>query len=223
MHFGSDAIQAMLALDDPARPVIPYQLNMLLGLLYNPAPVALLNLGLGGGSFERFFTAFMPGLSLTSVESNPDVIALQREYFPIPCSPVVVQGDAVSFLSGGTDAYDLILCDIFGTSETPGGLARESFYADAFRCLTARGVLAVNLLPQTESGLLTTLLAVRASFDHLLLLELPGFRNILLFCLKQAPPQAGELKQRVGSLLDLAGIDLALASTAARLLPKPQR
>jgi len=223
MHFGGDAIQAMLALEDQVHPIIPYQINMLVVLLLNPDPASLLNLGLGGGSFERFFSAFMPGLPLTSVELNSDVIQLQRDYFPIPGSASVIQSDAGSYLTGCAESYDVILCDIFEQADIPSSLGQDSFYADAFRLLTTNGVLAINLLPQTEAELINTLLAVRSSFDHLLLLELPDFKNILLFCLKQDPPGPSQLEQRAEALITNTGIDLSHVAGCIRALPKPQR
>jgi len=223
MHFGGDAIQAMLVLGDPVRPIIPYQINMLVALLLNPDPGSLLNLGLGGGSFERFFSAFMPVLSLTSVELNPDVIQLQRDYFSIPGSASVIQSDAGSYLSSCAESYDVILCDIFEQTDIPSSLGQDSFYADAFRLLTTNGVLAINLLPHTEAELLNILLAVRSSFDHLLLLDLPDFKNILLFCLKQDPPGPSQLEQRAEALITNTGIDLSHVAGCIRVLPKPHR
>ncbi len=223
MHFGGIAIQAMLALEEHRHPVIPYQLNMLSVLLLHTSPGSLLSLGLGGGSFERFFSGFKPGMSLTTVESNPDVIQLQRDYFPVPESVAVIQSDAASYLSHSTEAYDIILCDIFELSHMPSCLDRGDFYANTFRSLTAQGVLAINLLPQSEEELLNILLAIRASFDHLMLLQLPDFKNVLLFCLKQEPPGTTQLQQRAEALLADTGIDLSHVAKDISKLPKPQR
>jgi len=223
MHFGDGAIQAMLALQDPSRPIIPYQLNMLMALLFNPAPASLLNLGLGGGSFERFFTAYMPELSLTSVESDTAVIGLQQEYFPIPDPVPVIECDAATFLAGTNKVFDLVLCDIFARTGPPVCLSQEVFYANIYRHLSAQGVLVINLLPEGEPELLASLLVLRASFSQVVMLQLPGFRNILLFCLKRDPSGHDLLQQRAGDFYAKTGIDLLSAVGSIRLLPKPQR
>ncbi len=219
MHFGGDAIQAMMIIDEPAMPIIPYQINMLAVLLFNRTPNFALNLGVGGGSFERFFAEYLPELMVTSVESNPNVISLLQDYFSVSARIPVINRDAEVYLSGCTTSYDLILCDLFDDTGHSSCAYDSDFYANAFRCLSTDGVFVINLLPETEAEMVDILLAVRASFDHVVLMEIPYYENILLFCLKQAVPEIDLLEFRARELYETSGIDLTDVTDLITVLP----
>lgn len=220
MHFGGDAIQAMMIIDEPYTPIIPYQIYMLAVLLLNPAANFALNLGVGGGSFERFFAHYLPELMVTSVESNPDVIGLLPDFFSISAGIPVINRDAAAYLSDCTTSYDLILCDLFDHSgHNPCAHDRE-FYANALRCLSSTGVFAINLLPETEAEMVDILLAVRSSFERVMLVEIPFYKNILLFCLRQSAPDRELLELRCQKLAETVGIDLTDIIDSMLLLPQ---
>lgn len=222
MHFGDDAIQAMMIMDEPYMPIIPYQIYMLAVLLFNPAPNFALNLGVGGGSFERFFAHYLPELMVTSVESNQEVIGLLHDYFSVSACIPVINEVAETYLSDCTTCYDLILCDLFDHSGRCSCAHDREFYANAFRCLSSDGVFAINLLPDTESEMVDILLAVRSSFDHVILVEIPNYKNILLFCLRKAAPETELLEQRCARLAESVGIDLADIMDLMVPLPRKQ-
>lgn len=223
MHFGGEAIQAMMVLDDPSRPIIPYQTYMLAGLLFNQTPNFLLNLGAGGGSFERFFAAHMPELMVTSVESNPDVIGLLKEHFSIQGNFPIVNQDAAKYLDGCTTSYDMILCDLFDHNDHSSCIFDSGLFADAFRCLSTNGVLAINLLPETEAEMVKILFEVRNSFDRVLMMEVPNYKNILLFCLQQDAPGKDLLELRCEKLQKVFGIDLMDVPGLVIELPKRKK
>jgi spermidine synthase len=220
MHFGGDAIQAMMILQDTSRPIIPYQIYMLWALVLRPNPDFVLNLGVGGGSFERFFAAFLPQVAVTSVESSEEVIGLLREYFPIfPHMPVINQ-DAEEYLGDCVTTYDLIMCDLFDTSGNLQLTTKACFYGKAMGCLSSKGVFIMNFLPNSEAELVEILAAVRESFQHVLMLLVPHFKNAVLFCLKQEGPDPGLLEQRAYEFLEKTGIDLTEVEKLLVRLPQ---
>jgi spermidine synthase len=222
MHFGDDAIQAMMILDDPSRPVIPYQLYKLGALLFRPAPDFVLNLGVGGGSFERFFAAFQPQSTVTSVESNGEVIRLLRNYFPVRVSMPVINQEAETYLNTCATSYDLILCDLFDGGNNLQFATSEDFCREVNRCLSSKGVFAINLLPDTEEEMVDILVTVRKSFHHVLMLLVPHFQNTVLFCLKGDIADSDLLEQRASDLLGETGVDLTDVADLVIRLPESQ-
>lgn len=219
MHFGGEAVQAVMRLDEPALIVQPYNVAMLAGLLFPGHPHKLLNLGVGGGTFERFFRASMPDLSLTSVEARAAVIRLARRFFLVPEQLPVVNETAERFLRTDSGTYDVIFCDIYGDRQRPDCLVDSCFYADASRRLAVDGVLVVNLLPASEAELLEILLAIRQHFAWVCLLEFPDHRNVLLYVSTQQAPATAVLEARAASLSPALGVDLAGIPARLRRLP----
>jgi len=220
MHFGDDAVQAVIKLDEPARIVLPYNIAMLAALLFPERPRKLLNLGVGGGTFERFFSARMPDLGLTSVESSAAVIRLARQFFLVPEQVPVINDSAGRFLNADSSKYDVMFCDVYGDRQRPDCLADNRFYADASRCLAVDGVLVINLLPASEAELLEILLAVRQHFAWVCLLEFPDHRNVLLFVSTQQAPATATLEARAAALSPGLGVDLAGIPARLRRLPE---
>ena len=220
MHFGDGCIQAMTVLDDPSKPIIPYQIYMLGTLLFRPAPDFVLNLGVGGGSFERFFSAFLPQSVVTSVESNQEVIALLRNYFPVHAHTPVINQDAEKFLIGCATSYDLIISDLFDTTRSLHLTKNSKFYREVMRCLSSKGVFVINLLPESEAEMADILVAVRDSFQHVFMLLVPHFQNTVLFCLRDGVPDRGLLKQRAKELFVETGVDLTDVVDLVVELPK---
>jgi spermidine synthase len=221
LHFGGHAIQALMRLDRPDELLLPYNIAMLGALLFVDKPRHLLNLGLGSGSFERFFRARMPGLSVTSVESNATVVDLARQYFFIPQQQSVFIQSADDFLLRHKKIYDLIFCDIFAGDHHPTFMEQAPFYESLSRCLRENGVVAMNLLPKNDTELLNILLAVRRHFAWVWLMEFPDHRNIVLYLMNHKPLEKSELELRAAELGRSLGVDLG--DLPRRLLRLPEK
>jgi spermidine synthase len=176
---------------------------------------------MGGGTFERFFSAVLPELSVTSVEHDPAVIHLARAFFSIPPEAPVVNESALGFLSRRPGRFDVILCDLHSGVDAPAFLAQPAFYEAACGCLSESGMMVTNLLPSSQQALLDILLAMRHSFKWIWLLDFPDHRNIVLFSLNGAPPEDEILKQRAQALEDRTG--LSVMDILSRLKPLPEK
>ena len=223
MQIGSRDLQALVRVDDPALPLLNTNQSMLAALLFCPSPQSMLNLGLGGGSFERFFTHAFPELSMTSVELNTTVVDLARQFFFLPPHYPVVIECADSFLARGSKQYDLILCDIFDSRDHPACLLNADFYGHCHRSLSTRGVLALNLAPKTRDELLEILVAVRKHFSWVLLLDVDHCGNYLVYCLKQEAEVREVLEARAESLQQSWGLELVDIPDRLTRLPKPEQ
>jgi len=209
MHFGGDAIQSVMDINQPSEPQQAYSIAMLATMLFLEQPKNVLIMGLGCGTFERLFMACMPELVITSIESNPAVIRLAKRFFMIPEEYPVINATAEHFIATNRPVYNMVYCDIFNRQHHPVCLFDDEFYRNIFQRLSTNGVLVVNLLPGSESELLNCLLAARKYFEWGYLLDFPDHRNILLFFLKQNPPKLAKLDQQATLLSEKLKMDLA--------------
>jgi len=222
MHFGSHAVQSALDLRSPSLPQDPYSIAMLAALLFQQQPAQVLNLGVGGGSIERFFSEFYQHTRLTSVELSDEVIRVAQEYFFVDKDHRIIQGAAEHFVSSDHRIHDIIFCDIFTVDEHPAALSSSDFYEELARRLSDDGILVVNLLPKSESELLAILQALRGAFPWGYLLEFPDHRNIEVFCFKQQSFALEYLEPRAQVIKDATGLDLRTIPSRLISLNKPK-
>ncbi len=186
LHLGGDLIQSAVDCHAPERLLNPVNASMLTALVFLPQYRSILNLGFGGGAFERFFGKYLPDSNVDSVESDEIVIHLAREFFFIDLECPVYLQSAEQFLTGCDQQYDLILCDLFAEEKHPASFYDTDFYRGCQRCLHAHGVLVMNLIPADERDMTAILLPLRQSFRYSGLLQLPDHDNAILFASNQA-------------------------------------
>jgi len=205
LSLDGSLIQSVMDLDQPQRLINPVNIYMLLALTHTGNVNDVLNLGMGGGVFERFFSGVYPQARLHSVESDETVVHLAREYFAVdPAWPVYLQS-AGRFVSASDASYDLILCDIFSGETQPRCLYADDFHANCRQRLKPAGIMVFNLVPEHEQDLLHLLLPLRRAFEFTTLLEIPGHHNVLVFAssVKFDPAANRERFESVTGMLDL--------------------
>ena len=216
------AIQSIVKIDSPADILLPNHAAMLMGLLITISPQRVLNLGFGTGAFERFLHAQLPNLEIISVDSDPIMADLARDYFFVSRDwPVQIQS-AEDYLEHSDKTFDLILCDIFAGESHPPCLFDASFYSAAAQRLAGTGVMSLNLYPRSEPEIVSILLAVRQSFPWIMLMKIPRHGNIVLLACKQPPPSDAELTQRADQLTKRLHLNFDdLLKQLERLPPPP--
>jgi spermidine synthase len=134
LHFGFEATQSAMYLDDPYRLRLAYTRKMMAFLLFNGAPHRILMLGLGGGSLAKFCYQRLPGSAITAVEVSADVIAL-RDSFLVPEDNDrfrVVRADSANYLARRGPGKDVILADACNRA----GIAPELHHRFLSKCAT---------------------------------------------------------------------------------------
>jgi spermidine synthase len=147
LSFNEGIVQSSMRVDDPFALTLGYTRAMMGFLLFDDAPGHVLMVGLGGGSLQKFCYRELPGARITTLEIDPEVIAL-RDRFLIPPDDErfrVVEADAAAHLARGETQADVILVDGYNAAGLPENLCSEAFYTDCWRALGARGVLVCNL------------------------------------------------------------------------------
>ncbi len=208
LHIGDESVQALMLLNAIDQVVLPNIQALLSALLFCPAPKCLLNLGLGGGSLERYLDSRRPEIKIKSVESSKQVIKIAKDYFHLPENIDVIDDSAENFLSTHNDIYDIILCDIFVADAQASCLYDNDFYASIYNCLDKEGVLAINILPESEEDVINVLLPIKNHFDYIYLLEFPDYTNAIIFASCRKLPSMVELKKRANGLLKKTDLDL---------------
>ena len=90
-------------------------------LLYPPRCSRILMIGLGGGSISTYLGRAMPEVHIDTVEIDPGVIDVAKQYFGMRETPRVsyLAGDGRVFLNRSKHLYDLILVDAYHGGYVP--------------------------------------------------------------------------------------------------------
>jgi len=136
--------------DDRDLPV-SYTRFMTASLMYAKDVHSILEIGFGGGRTAWYLHRFLPNVPVTSVELDPEVLALAKKYFGIRDEPnfKVVNRDGRLFLSESKDRYDVILIDAYRGPFVPFHLLTKEFYQIVKDHLAEGGVVAQNVEPST--------------------------------------------------------------------------
>lgn len=116
--------------------ILPYTLN--------PDGERCLVIGLGTGVIPMWYERM--GIKTDVVDIDPDVAAIAKEYFGVNISGEMIISDARYYLNTSNRKYDYVILDVFNGETTPGHiLSKESLEIIRSR-MTAKGVLAVNII-----------------------------------------------------------------------------
>jgi spermidine synthase len=186
LQFSGDALQSRMRLDQPYALIAAYTRQMMSFLLFNPDPVHVLMIGLGGGSMAKFCYQHLPRAQITVVEIDERVIAL-RDSFYVPADDGrfrVIHDDGARYISQLDGPVDVILIDAFDETGVAQSLATSNFFCEASRHLTGDGVLIMNLHGKPHLYA-THVERVRAAFSNrALLAPVTANDNVLLFAFK---------------------------------------
>ena len=120
-HFGDDAIQSIIDVTQPTKLLSPIPQAMLSFLLWKNTPLTLLNLGVGGGCFERYFQ-YISDITLKSVEISTQVIDVAKNYLYLPKDHLIHIESAEVYLQNSQQKVEVILCDIFANKDNPASI-----------------------------------------------------------------------------------------------------
>jgi spermidine synthase len=147
LYFDARNVQSRMRKDAPHELELGYTRTMMGFLLLQPRPIDILVVGLGGGSLSKFCHHHLPECTITTVEIDPEVIAL-RDEFAIPPDNAyfrIVCADAVDYLANRKNIADVILLDGFADYGLPHSLSNPLFYDKCYKALRDGGVLVANL------------------------------------------------------------------------------
>ena len=141
-------IQGGISLKDPNRPLFSFEEGFFMPWAVRPGIRTVCQIGLGTGSFPRVLTRLVPDATVDSVEIDPVVARVAREYFQYRESPRhrTAIADGRMFLTQPGPPYDLIILDAFNSTGTPFHLTTREFFTTVRGRLTPDGVFAANFI-----------------------------------------------------------------------------
>ncbi|MBN2506450.1 MAG: fused MFS/spermidine synthase [Verrucomicrobia bacterium] len=144
--------ETQMSLSDPLRGHFEYTEYFHLVWLWQSRLSNVLMIGLGGASVQRAYAHYYPEVTVETVELDPTVVQVARDYFHFkegPKQKVRVEDGRV-FVRRTTRAYDAIVIDAYTAgrygSFIPYHLATREFFELARRRLGTNGVVAYNVI-----------------------------------------------------------------------------
>jgi len=225
LRFNNGTVQSSMRLSAPFELDLNYTQAMMGFLLFNAEPRHILLVGLGGGSLSKFCHRQFPQARITTLEINPDVIALRDEFLIPPDGERfrVIQADACEYLARSDVQADVILLDGYDAAGLPRCLCSESFYSDCWQALSAQGVLVANLW-NGEPNRAVYLDRLNGIFDGRVWWSRPRDSNsLIVFAVKSAHyfPQWTRLMAAAQTLGVRYRLDLAQVVNDMRERPDP--
>jgi len=206
--FGDDAIQAVIDVTQPSNILLPVPQAMLSFLLWKIQPLKILNLGVGGGCFERYFQPIVD-ITLQSVEMNTQVIDMARTYFSLPKNQLVYIESAEDFLQNNQQKFDVILCDIFTNQENPACLYDQHFYENLYNGCSTSTVVFINLFAMNEQDMVEIIKLIKPYFNYVSLIEFKDYKNVILVISPQILPDKALLLSKNNAGSNTTGIDFS--------------
>lgn len=187
LYFNVRLMQSEMALKAPHDLALRYTQKMMGFLLFHPRPKRITLIGLGGGSIVKFCHRRLPGVHITAVELDPDVIALRDAFF-VPADDErlqIIEGDGAAFIEHTEKGIDALLVDAFDRTGFAPALANREFFENAYTKLSGNGVLVVNLAGDKESyaGLIGE--AMHVFDDQVIVISVPDDGNHILYAFKE--------------------------------------
>ena len=156
----------------PAQPAAP-----------DPRSVAFLGLA-GGTSARQYRIAYGPGIELTGVEIDPDILAAGRRYFHLEDAHAnEVVSDARYWLATQAGDYDVMVLDAYRQPYIPFQLTTREFFQQVRDHLNPGGVVAVNVgRTATDFRLVDALASTMAAvYPTVFLLDDTSFPNTIVY------------------------------------------
>lgn len=174
-------IVSAIDLSNRERQVIPYTRYLFLPALIDASPRTVLNIGLGAGAFNRLFNAAFPRSQLTTVEIDPMIVAIAREFtgFIETADNRVEIADGRRFLRKHEASWDWIVLDAYvRKSQIPPHLTTAEFFQLVRSRLAADGIFVGNIAGSSEF-IRRVAVTIESVFPGSVFWPVPGSGNVI--------------------------------------------
>ncbi|HTN66309.1 MAG TPA: methyltransferase domain-containing protein [Burkholderiaceae bacterium] len=205
LHLGTEWIQGAMRIAKPDAIEIEYVRQMMMWALFNQQPQHIVQLGLGTGALTKFCYRHFPEARVTAIELNPAVVAICRSTFALPPNDArlsVIEMDALDYVLDPAHhgSIDVLQVDLYDADARGPVLDTPEFYQACANCLTADGMLTVNLFGDFVNYE-KNLWAIEEAFDAVAWLPVVHDANVVAIAFKRAPEiEFGTLYQRAANI-----------------------
>jgi spermidine synthase len=211
LHF-NNTTQSQISLDDPLQGHFEYTEYFHMPWLWNDQIKTVLMIGLGGSSIQRAYQAYWPQVETETVELDPKVVAVARDYFQFQETEKMkaIISDGRMHLRRTPKKYDLIIMDAYTAnrygSYIPYTLVTKEFFALAHAHLSDKGVLAYNVIGsayQRQENIVGSIYrTLKTSFAQVYMFPALGSRNVVVLATKSPElVSRSQLEQRLAQLI----------------------
>jgi spermidine synthase len=149
MVFGRkrDLRQTCVNLARPDDSIFEYTSMMFAGFLFRPDAKKVCLIGLGGGYIPTVFRMHLPQVQLQTVEVDPHVEKLAKQYFSfaVPPGQTLAIDDGRQFLKKSRERYDQIWLDAFNSDYIPAHMTTKEFLKLVKSRLNDGGIVIQNV------------------------------------------------------------------------------
>jgi len=182
LYFDSGYLQGQMSLSTPESLVVSYTWYMLTALLLSPEPQKILVLGIGAGSFIRFFRHHFPNCVIDAVDNSATVIRAAEKFFRISQSQnlSIFCNDGYRFLekTHGNN-YDIILVDAFDAKGMAPTIYDAPCLARMAEKLSPKGIISFNFWSSDTARLQQIKRLLANQFQGNIYLPVPDRANIV--------------------------------------------
>lgn len=196
LHFGSEARQSTMLLDDPNQLHSLYARAMMALLLFHDNPKDILMIGLGGGTVTKFLLHQFAECNIKVIEYRRGVLKIARSHFGLPLDPrlKVKIGCGAEYVRQQCEQqsvqHDLIIIDAFDHSGMAPEVSNEIFFDHCRTLLSDTGLLAINLWGTDKDLFQTVAWNMGRVFDwRILFLPVRRRGNIIGFAFGENKPK----------------------------------
>jgi len=191
LHFGTEWVQGAMRIRKPDWPELEYAQQMMAWMLFNQQPQHIVQLGLGTAALTKFSYRQFPAARVTAIELNPSVLTICASMFKLPADDErlsVLEMDAMDFVLDPLNhgSIDALQVDLYDATARGPVLDTPEFYSACAACLTADGVMTVNLFGDHPSYA-KNLKAMKFAFDDVWCLPEVHEGNVIAIAFKKAP------------------------------------
>lgn len=191
LHFGTSAVQGTMRIDLPNDIELEYVQQMMMWLLFRDSAEHIVQLGLGAAALTKFCHHRLAPARVTAVELNPEVIDICRAHFALPPDDArlsVLNMDASDYVANFSRrrSIDILQVDLYDARAHSPALSSDAFYAACANCLSAKGMMTVNLYCDWPDHL-NHLQMIEKSFAAVAWLPEVHDGNIVAIAFKQPP------------------------------------
>lgn len=193
LYFDSQHLQSAMSLLNPHELILSYTRFMLFGLIADPKPEKVLVIGIGSGSFVRYFHHHVPECTIVGVDSSQHVIDLARGYFALPESENVHIHcmDGKEFIERAVEqveTYDLILVDAFDSHGMSPPIYSPSCIRQTQTILRDSGCISFNLWSSNRRLYAEIEHDIRTTYKGIVTLPVPDRGNVVVVAMNAEIP-----------------------------------